>query len=93
MFVLTAILKGQYHYAFLISPRKYRHIVAFFTGWFSILGWWIITCSGLLLASLATLGLATFWHPTFVIEQWHVYLMYLATLLVTGKSTPFLATR
>lgn len=59
--------------------------LAFFTGWFSILGWWIITCSGHLLAAVTVVGLVSFWHPGFGHERWNVYVVYVAVAAFTSK--------
>ncbi|KAF2662263.1 amino acid transporter [Lophiostoma macrostomum CBS 122681] len=75
---------GQYHYVYLVAPRRFRQPLAFFTGWFSVLGWWIVTCSGHLLVAVSISGLAQFYHTTYVSERWHVYLLYLATAFVTS---------
>lgn len=52
----------------------------------SIFGWWFGTCSGLSLVASSILGLASFLHPEFAPQQWHTYLVYLAILVITGKS-------
>lgn len=79
---------GQYHYTYLVSPDKIKKPLAFFTGWFSILGWWIITCSGHLLVAVSVSGMAQFWHPDYVSHRWHVYLIYLATAAITSEWKP-----
>ncbi|KAL2681434.1 hypothetical protein Neosp_009045 [[Neocosmospora] mangrovei] len=74
---------GQYHFVYLVAPPKTRRFGAFVTGWMSILGWWIGTCSGLSLVANSILGLVSFVNPSYTSEQWHVYLVYLAVLLIT----------
>lgn len=36
---------GQYHFAFMVSTRKYRAFVAFVMGWLSALAWVLTTTS------------------------------------------------
>ncbi|CRL28604.1 Amino acid/polyamine transporter I [Penicillium camemberti] len=79
---------GQYHFVYIIAPQKNKRFAAFVTGWMSILGWWMITCSGLSLVAKAALGLGQFLQPDFEIKQWHEYCVYLATIIVT--MTPLL---
>lgn len=50
----------------------------------SILGWWMITYSGLSLVAKAALGPGQFLHPDFEIKQWHEYSVYLTTIIVTS---------
>ena len=47
------------------------------------MAWWIITSSGLVLASTSIIGIANFAYPDYSIERWHVYLTYLLVLIVT----------
>ncbi|KAJ5360449.1 hypothetical protein N7517_009640 [Penicillium concentricum] len=64
---------GQYHFVYIIAPQKHKRFAAFVTGWMSILGWWMVTCSGLSLVAKAALGLGQFLHPDFEIKQWQEY--------------------
>ncbi|OQE40201.1 hypothetical protein PENCOP_c006G01549 [Penicillium coprophilum] len=77
---------GQYNFVYIIAPQKHRRFAAFMTGWMSILGWWMVTCSGLSLVAKAALGLGQFLHPDFEIKQSHEYCVYLATIIVTSQT-------
>ncbi|OQE92573.1 hypothetical protein PENNAL_c0007G05151 [Penicillium nalgiovense] len=74
---------GQYHFVYIIAPKKHKRFGAFVTGWMSMLGWWMVTCSDLSLVPKAALGLGQFLHPDFEIKQWHAYCVYLATIAAT----------
>ncbi|KAJ5722624.1 amino acid/polyamine transporter I [Penicillium malachiteum] len=74
---------GQYHFVYIVAPEKTKRFAAFVTGWMSILGWWIASCSGTALASTSILGLVHFLHPNFTMYQWHEYVVYLAILMIT----------
>ena len=78
-------LQGQYHFVFILAPERTKRFAAFIVGWTTVLGWWIITCSGVTLASVSVLGLANFWNPGFVATQWQIYLMYLLMILISCK--------
>ncbi|KAL8849332.1 MAG: hypothetical protein Q9221_005683 [Calogaya cf. arnoldii] len=79
---------GQYHFTYILAPTKHKQFAAFVVGWMTLLGWWVITCSGLSLCAVSVAGLINFWHPDFEAARWQVYLIYLATVFLTGRS-PF----
>ncbi|KAL4873647.1 hypothetical protein BDV12DRAFT_207489 [Aspergillus spectabilis] len=74
---------GQYHYCYILSPKKTRRYSAYIVGWLSVLAWWITTCSGISLAAVVMTGIANFCYPRFVASQWHAYLTYVAVSFVT----------
>ena len=53
----------------------------------TLLGWWVITCSGVSLCAVSVIGMITFWNDTFEAAPWQIYLIYLATVILTGKSS------
>lgn len=57
----------------------------------TLLGWWIITCSGVSLAAVSVAGMISFWVNTFEAARWQIYLIYLGTVLITGKSPTLIA--
>ncbi|RDW79090.1 uncharacterized protein DSM5745_05942 [Aspergillus mulundensis] len=74
---------GQYHAVYLLATDRYRRPLSYLCGWFAMLGWWIITCSGLVLASTSILGLVAFCFDGFVMTAWRTYLVYLLVMAVT----------
>ena len=52
----------------------------------TLLGWWVITCSGVSLCAVSVSGMIAFWHPSYKSEQWQIYLIYLATVFLTGAT-------
>ncbi|GAW17731.1 hypothetical protein ANO14919_071970 [Xylariales sp. No.14919] len=74
---------GQYHFCYILSPPKTKRFAAYIIGWMSTLAWWIVTCSGISLASATLSGLVNFFHPDFVATRWQVYLFYVATAFIT----------
>lgn len=78
-------LKGQYHFVFLLAPRPHKQFAAFVVGWMTLLGWWIVTCSGISLCVVTVAGMINFWNKDFHATQWQLYLIYLATVFITCK--------
>ncbi|KAL8688094.1 MAG: hypothetical protein Q9224_004973 [Gallowayella concinna] len=75
---------GQYHFTYILAPTKHKKFAAFVVGWMTILGWWVVTCSGVSLCAVSVAGFINFWHPSFEATRWQVYLIYLATIFITG---------
>ncbi|MCJ1279557.1 hypothetical protein MMC21_007381 [Puttea exsequens] len=75
---------GQYHFTYIVAPTPHKKFAAFTVGWMTLLGWWVITCSGVSLCAISVSGMIQFWHPSYEAERWQTYLIYLATILLTG---------
>jgi choline transport protein len=76
---------GQYHFCYLLSTSKTRRFTGFVVGWFTIIGWWVLTCSGVSLAAISIQGLVIFWFPEMDVQTWHLYLIYLAVIVTSGR--------
>ncbi|KAL4903057.1 hypothetical protein BDW74DRAFT_169277 [Aspergillus multicolor] len=76
---------GQYHAVYLLATDRYRRPLSYLCGWFALLGWWIITCSGLVLASTSILGLSAFCFEYLAVTAWKTYLIYLLVMIVTAS--------
>ncbi|KIW66328.1 hypothetical protein PV04_05664 [Phialophora macrospora] len=68
---------GQYHFAFMVAPPRYRAVVAFTTGWLSVVAWWMTASSACIFCAQICVNLASFFNPDYVWTQWQVYLVYL----------------
>ncbi|KAL8969325.1 MAG: hypothetical protein Q9183_002054, partial [Haloplaca sp. 2 TL-2023] len=55
---------GQYHFAYILAPTKHKRFAAFVVGWMTLLGWWIVTCSGMSLCAVSIAGIVNFWQVT-----------------------------
>lgn len=75
---------GQYHFTFILAPTRHKRFAAFAVGWMSLLGWWVITCSGISLCAVSVTGMITFWSDTFEAAGWQIYLIYLAIVVLTA---------
>ncbi|KAF3406466.1 Choline transport protein [Talaromyces pinophilus] len=75
---------GQYHFCWILSPEKSRRFASYVIGWMSTLAWWIVTCSGISLATTTFVGMIHFIHPEFLAANWVVYLIYVAVSVITA---------
>ncbi|KAL8735111.1 MAG: hypothetical protein Q9166_000987 [cf. Caloplaca sp. 2 TL-2023] len=75
---------GQYHFTYILAPTKHKKFAAFVVGWMTLLGWWVITCSGVSLCAVSVAGFIKFWHNDFEAARWQIYLIYLATIFLTA---------
>ncbi|PWN49854.1 hypothetical protein IE53DRAFT_369407, partial [Violaceomyces palustris] len=69
---------GQYHWAFALSPPRYRNVVAFFTGWIATSGWVALTATASSLAGQLIVGLIAIMHDNYESKPWHIFLVYIA---------------
>ena len=77
--------QGQYHFVWIVAPEKTKRFAAFVAGWFSVIGWCIVTASGVSLAAVSIFGMVEFWHEDFVGHRWMIYCVYLAVIVVTCR--------
>lgn len=78
---------GQYHFCYILAPKKHKRFAAFIIGWMSVVAWWVVTSSGLSLAAVSICGLARFFHPDFVIHAYQIWLVYVGCAFITSKLT------
>lgn len=76
-------LQGQYHFVYILAPKDYKKFAAFLVGWMNLLGWTIATCSGVSVVIASVSGMASFWDSSFQATQPQLYMMYLATIILT----------
>ncbi|KAK7398128.1 hypothetical protein QQX98_012492 [Neonectria punicea] len=75
---------GQYHFCYILTPQKSKRFTAYVVGWMSTLAWWIVTCSGISLASATLAGMISFFDPDFVVQRWQIYLLYVSVAVITA---------
>ncbi|GAQ33308.1 choline transporter [Aspergillus tubingensis] len=75
---------GQYHFCYILSSDNTKRYSAYMVGWLSVLAWWIVTCSGISLATLVLNGIVHFCVPEYTANQWQTYLTYVAVSVVTS---------
>ncbi|KAL6411911.1 amino acid permease [Ilyonectria robusta] len=74
---------GQYHFTYILAPEKHRNFAAFAVGTLNVIAWWIVTCSGISLGTISTLGMISFWNPSFQATQWQTYLIFDLGIILT----------
>lgn len=74
---------GQYHFVFILAPKKHRKFAAFLVGWMNILGWSIALCSGVSVVVASVSGLIGFWNDAYQATQWELFLIYLAVTVLS----------
>ncbi|KIW80457.1 hypothetical protein Z517_07073 [Fonsecaea pedrosoi CBS 271.37] len=75
---------GQYHFVWVLAPLKTRRFAAFVIGWMTLLGWWIIACSGATLSAVSIIGMVSFWYPDLVLHAWQTWLVYVGVVCMTA---------
>lgn len=83
-----SIRQGQYHFVFILAPKKSKRFAAFVIGWMNLLAWSICTCSGISVFVASIAGMASFLDNSFEATPWQMYLMYLATAVISSKYHP-----
>ena len=84
---LLTFNQGQYHFVYIVTPERYRRFAAFVVGWMTLIGWWVVTCSGVTLAAVAIFGMVEFWNPTFHVHQWMIYCAFFGVVVVSVESS------
>lgn len=71
---------GQYVWSAILaggrSKPNSRHPLAFIVGWATVYEWIVIVAAVSIIASQAVFGLVTTFNPNFVVERWHVFLIF-----------------
>ncbi|PWY89689.1 choline transporter [Aspergillus sclerotioniger CBS 115572] len=74
---------GQYHFCYILSPKRTKRYSAYVVGWLSVLAWWIVTCSGISPTVAIINDIANFCNLGYVANQWQTYLTYVAVAVIT----------
>ena len=81
---------GQYHWAAIVSPRKWVPIVSWVTAWINTAGWIALTATGGLLGSQLIVGVISFEDSSYSPQRWHQFLIYVAYTLIAFLVNAFL---
>ncbi|PLB49685.1 amino acid transporter [Aspergillus steynii IBT 23096] len=74
---------GQYHFTYIVAPKRTKNFAAYMVGILNIVAWWVTTASGTIFTAISAFGIAKFWYPEFSGEQWQVYLCYILVIILT----------
>lgn len=66
---------GQYHFTSLLAPEGYNRSLSYACGMISALSWIAIAAAVTMLNAQLFGALAIVWHPTYVPERWHYFLI------------------
>lgn len=87
-----------YHWA-SITGGRYGRSCGWFAGWWNFLGWLVGTASMSFILGNQTVSMYAAFHPTLVVQRWHVFVSYLictwiccATVLLANRALPILGT-
>ncbi|KAJ9134271.1 Choline transport protein [Pleurostoma richardsiae] len=72
---------GQYHWAAIISWKRFSPAISFATGWINVAAWVALTATGGLLGSQLILGVISLMHPDYESKNWHQFLIYIGYTL------------
>lgn len=73
---------GQYHWAAIISWKRFARAISYSTGWINVAAWVCLTATGGLLGSQLILGVASLMHPEYESKAWHQFLIYIVYTLL-----------
>lgn len=73
---------AQVHWTYCLAPENAKTVLSFFVGVLSCAGWIFACVSSTYVTSLFIFSLAIMYHPDYVAEKWHYYLVYAAVLLL-----------
>lgn len=68
---------GQYHWAAIVSTRRWVPITSWTTGWINTAGWIALTATGGLLGSQLIIGIISFMNASYSPQRWHQFLIYI----------------
>ena len=81
---------GQYHWAAIVSPRRWMPIVSWVTGWINTAGWIALTATGGLLGSQLIVGVISLMDSTYSPQRWHQFLIYIGYTLAAFLVNAFM---
>jgi choline transport protein len=68
---------GQYHWAAIVSWKRWVPIISWVTGWINTFGWIALTATGGLLGSQLILGIISLMDDSYSPHRWHQFLIYI----------------
>ncbi|OTA56653.1 GABA permease gaba [Hypoxylon sp. EC38] len=74
---------GQYHWAAIVSWKKWSRSISYITGWINVSGWVALTATGGLLGSTFIINIISLLHPDYEAESWHQFLIYIGFTLIS----------
>ncbi|KAM3544071.1 hypothetical protein ARSEF1564_003064 [Beauveria bassiana] len=73
---------GQYHWVWMLAPKKSRNLLSFVTGWLTAAGWQASVASAAYLCGNLSQGLALLSAPSYQPSGWQNTLLSIGTMVV-----------
>ncbi|KOS22454.1 Choline transport protein [Escovopsis weberi] len=81
---------GQYHWAAIVSWKRWSRGISYVTGWINVSGWVALSATGGLLGSTFIVNIISLLHPTYEPQPWHQFLIYIAFAVLALLVNAFL---
>lgn len=81
---------GQYHWAAIVSWKRWSRSISYVTGWINVSGWVALSATGGLVGSTFILNIATLLHPSYEFKAWHQFLIYVVFNIIALLINAFL---
>ncbi|KAF2749414.1 GABA permease gaba [Sporormia fimetaria CBS 119925] len=81
---------GQYHWVAAVAWKRWVPLLSWTTGWISVSGWIALVATGGLLGSQLIMGIISLYHPDYVPERWHQFLIYTVYTVIAFCINAFL---
>lgn len=73
---------GQYHWAAIISWKRYSRAISWVTGWINVSGWVALSATGGLLGSQLIIGIISLFNENYEPQRWQQFLIYIGYTVV-----------
>ena len=68
---------GQYHWAAIVSWKRWSRGISYCTGWINVAGWVALSATGGLLGSTFIVNILVLFHDDYEPRAWHQFLVYI----------------
>jgi amino acid transporter len=81
---------GQYHWAAIVSWKRWSRGISYCTGWINMAGWVALSATGPLLGSTFVVSVIALFNPDYEARAWHQLLIYIGFTLFALVVNAFL---
>ncbi|KDQ09184.1 hypothetical protein BOTBODRAFT_58830 [Botryobasidium botryosum FD-172 SS1] len=72
---------GQYYWTAVLASPRYSKVLSWICGWFNVAGWVFLVAAGGSLGGTLITSIIALLHDGYVVERWHIFLLYVAYTL------------
>ncbi|KAF2994098.1 hypothetical protein E8E14_001709 [Neopestalotiopsis sp. 37M] len=72
---------GQHQIVAVLAPPRWRRVLAWYTGWITVIGWVLCALAGVFSTAMQIQSWAILFSPDYVYERWHT------SMIVIGLTT------